>query len=386
MAFDGVDRVELRKKFLDRLDVVGSVTVVARQLGLDRNTGFTWARAAGRSSVRVSRRHPGIEFRRALIDHVDLDRNRVLLDNCVWLDYDVLVVATGARPAPGRTEGLTGEGRGDRVHGFYTLRGAERLSRALRDFEGGRLVVDVAAMPIKGPVAPLEFCFIADEYFRQRGIREKVELTYVTPLEGALAKPVVSHALENLLRDKGIEMVTRFSAGQVDGGDCGVDGDCGDGRLVARDGREIPFDLAVVIPQHEGAAYVRRSGDLGDELGFVRVDPGTLRSRVRPDVFAVGDATDGPSAKTASVAHFEGEIVTANVCAYLADRELPARFDGRANLVVDAGSGRALRPNHLERLAERQLYWHEVLAGRRIPGIDAAARPQVVPSRQDVRP
>ncbi|MBR7825621.1 FAD-dependent oxidoreductase [Actinospica sp. MGRD01-02] len=324
--------------------------------------------------------HPGIEFRKALIDHVDLDRNRVLLDNCVWLDYDVLVVATGARPVPERTEGLSADGAAERVHGFYTLRAAERLSRALREFAGGRLVVDVAAMPIKGPVAPLEFCFLADEYFRHRKLREKVELTFVTPLDGAFAKPVLSRTLEGLLRDKGIELVTGFAAGEVDGGGEGP------GRLVARDGREVPFDLAVVVPQHAGAAYVQRSGDLGDELGFVRVDPETLRSLAKPDVFALGDATDVPTAKTASVAQSEGEVVAANVGAHLAGRELPARFDGHANFLVDAGSGPASPPGHLEKLAARRLYWHEMLAGRRTAGIDVGALPHTAPSGQDLRP
>jgi sulfide:quinone oxidoreductase len=324
--------------------------------------------------------HPGIEFRRALIDHVDLGRNRVLLDNCVWLDYDVLVVATGARPVPERTEGPAGDGAAERVHSFYTLRGAERLSRALRDFAGGRLVVDVVATPIKGPVAPLEFCFLADEYFRHRGIREKVELTFVTPLDGAFAKPIVSRTLEGLLREKGIELVTRFGAVEVDGG-----GD-GHARLIAHDGREVPFDLAVVVPRHAGAAYVQRSGDLGDELGFVRVDPETLRSLAKPNVFALGDAADVPTAKTASVAQAEGEIVAANVGAHLAGREPQARFDGHANFLVDAGSGSASPPNHLEKLTARHLYWHEVLAGRRTAGIDAAALPRTAPSGQDLRP
>jgi sulfide:quinone oxidoreductase len=334
--------------------------------------------------------HPDIEFRRTLIDHVDVARDRVLLDNCAWLDYDVLIVATGARLVPEETEGLTGEGWGERVHTFYTLRGAELLGRALDGFEGGRVVVNVVDMPIKCPVAPLEFCFLADEYFHHRGIRDKVELTYVTPLDGAFTKPVASRALGNLLRDKGIGLVTEFNTGEVDGKT---------GRLIAYDGREVPFDLAVVVPLHEGAGYVERSADLGDELGFVRVDPKTLQSLAKPNVFALGDATDVPASKAGSVAHFEGEIVERNVLAYLADRELPARFDGHANCFVETGFGRALlidfnydteplpghypatlglpllaqsRLNHVGKLAFRHLYWHELLPGRRMPGIGTA--------------
>jgi len=302
----------------------------------------------------------------------------------------VLIVATGARLVPEETEGLTGEGWGERVHTFYTLRGAELLGRALDGFEGGRVVVNVVDMPIKCPVAPLEFCFLADEYFYHRGIRDRVELTYVTPLDGAFTKPVASHALGDLLREKGISLVTEFNTGEVDGKT---------GRLIAYDGREVPFDLAVVVPLHEGAGYVERSADLGDELGFVRVDPQTLQSLAKPNIFAVGDATDVPASKAGSVAHFEGETVERNVLAYLAGRELPARFDGHANCFVETGSGRALlidfnydteplpghypgslglpllaqsRLNHLGKLMFRHLYWHELLPGRQMPGITAA--------------
>jgi sulfide:quinone oxidoreductase len=273
---------------------------------------------------------------------------------------------------------------------FYEPAGAAALRDALARFSGGRIAVNVVDMPIKCPVAPMEFAFLADWYFRKLGIRDQVELTLVTPLDGAFTRPVASRELGGLLDRKGIRLVTEFNTGEVDGKT---------GRLIAYDGREVPFDLAVVVPLHEGAGYVERSADLGDELGFVRVDPKTLQSLAKPNVFALGDATDVPASKAGSVAHFEGEIVERNVLAYLADRELPARFDGHANCFVETGFGRALlidfnydteplpghypatlglpllaqsRLNHVGKLAFRHLYWHELLPGRRMPGIGTA--------------
>ena len=108
------------------------------------------------------------------------------------LDYDVLVVATGSRLVPEETDGLTGPGWMERVFTFYDLEGATALAAALERFEGGRVVVNVVDLPIKCPVAPLEFCFLADWYFHERGIRDRVELTYVTPLDGAFTKPTAS--------------------------------------------------------------------------------------------------------------------------------------------------------------------------------------------------
>jgi sulfide:quinone oxidoreductase len=266
------------------------------------------------------------------------------------------------------------------------------LRDALAGFEGGRIAVNVVDMPIKCPVAPLEFCFLADWYFRERKIRDRVELTYVTPLDGAFTKPVASQTLGGLLADKGVELVTEFNTGSVD-----TTGR--PGRLVSWDGREVPFDLAVVIPLHGGAEYVTRSPGLGDELGFITVDPHTLQSAAAPNVFAIGDATGVPASKAGSVTHFEGEVLVENVVRFLAGRPLDASFDGHANCFIETGFGKALlidfnydtepvtghypaavglpllkqsRLNHLGKLMFQSFYWHGLLPGRDIPGIGSA--------------
>jgi sulfide:quinone oxidoreductase len=332
----------------------------------------------------------GIGFRRAEVTAVDLDAQKVHLTDGTALDYEVLVVASGAALLPEETEGLTGPGWGEKVFTFYDLPGATALRRALRRFQGGRLVVNVADMPVTCPVAPLEFCFLADWYFRRRGIRDRVELAYVTPLDGAFAQPAASRALSRLLKEKGIELVTEFTTGTVDGKG---------GRLVAYDGREVPFDLAVVVPLHGGAPYIGRSPSLGDDLGFVPVDQHTLQSRARPNVFAIGDATGAPVSKAGSVAHFEGEVLVKNIRRYLAGAPLDASFDGHANCFIETGFGKALlidfnydteplpgrypgalglpllkesRLNHLGKRAVQWLYWNSLLPGRDLPGIGSA--------------
>ena len=145
----------------------------------------------------------GVAFKQAVVDRVDLAGNEVLLAGGDRVGYDVLVIATGARLVPEETEGLTGPGWMEKVFTFYTLDGAVALRRALAGFDGGRLAVAVLDMPIKCPVAPLEFCFLADAYFRTRGIRDKVQLTYVTPLDGAFTKPVCNRELQRTAQGQG---------------------------------------------------------------------------------------------------------------------------------------------------------------------------------------
>ncbi|GAQ51809.1 NADH dehydrogenase-like protein YjlD [Streptomyces acidiscabies] len=334
--------------------------------------------------------HEGIDYRRSRIDRVDLDARTVHFAVGGWLAYDVLVVATGARLLPEETEGLTSPGRGENMFTFYDLPGAVGLRHALEHFDGGRVVVNVADLPIKCPVAPLEFAFLADWYFQRRGIRDRVQLTYVTPLDGAFTKPVAAKALGGLLAEKGIELVTEFTLGEADGSG---------GRLISYDEREVPFDLAVVVPLHGGAEYVDRSEGLGDELGFVPVDQRTLQLPGRPEVFAVGDAAGLPASKAGSVAHFEGEVVVRNIGRHLAGQPLDASFDGHTNCFVETGFRKALlidfnydteplpghfpgtvglpllkesHASHLGKLAFEWLYWHSLLPGRELPGISSA--------------
>ena len=245
-------------------------------------------------------------------------------------------------------------------------------------------------MPIKCPVAPLEFAFLADWYLRERGIRGQTELIYSTPLDGAFTKPVASERLGSLLAEKEIELVTEFNTGEVDGVG---------GTLTSYDGRQLDFDLLVTIPLHGGAPYVERSPGLGDALGFVPTDKQTLQAVVKPNVFALGDATDLPASKAGSVAHFEGEVLAGNVRRFLVGQPLAPSFDGHTNCFIETGHHKALlidfnyetqplpghfpgpvglpllkesHANHLGKLAFEWMYWHSLLPGRELPGIGSA--------------
>ncbi len=331
--------------------------------------------------------HEGIEFIRGEVDRVDVGAEKVTLIDGSTLGYDVLVVATGARLVPEETEGLLGPGWMEKVFHFYSYEAAIGLRAALEQFDGGRLVVNFVDLPIKCPVAPVEFLFLADAYFRKRKWRQRVKLSLVTPLDGAFTKATCATYLSHMFDDRGIEVVTQFNS-------CEVDGDAG--RLVSYDGREVRFDLGVVIPLHQGAAFVGRSAGLGDALDFVRTDPHTLQSKVAPNIFAIGDAADLPTSKAGSVAHFAGHTVAENIRRFFAKEPLSSEFDGHTNCFIESGGGKALlidfnyeveplpgrfpwrvglpllresRLNHLGKLGFESFYWHALLSGREIPGV-----------------
>jgi sulfide:quinone oxidoreductase len=329
---------------------------------------------------------PEAEFIVAPLDRVDADNNRVVFEDGHDLRYDVLVVATGTRTAPEELTGLTGPGWLEHSFDFYTLEGATALAHALERFQGGRVVVNIAEMPIKCPVAPLEFVLLADAFFTERGIREQVELVYVTPLDGAFTKPRASEVLGGLLEQRDIEVVADFNPASVDGEL---------GTMTGYDGREVGFDLLVCVPPHRGADLITRSG-LGDEAGFVPTNRHTLQSRAFTNIFALGDATDVPTSKAGSVAHFQSEVLIENILRFLRGEPLRPDFDGHANCYIETGFGKAMlldfnyqteplpgrfplpglgpftlleesHANHWGKLGFRWVYWNLLVQGRDIP-------------------
>lgn len=327
-----------------------------------------------------------VEVRLCGIDRVAPDEKTVHLGDGGKLRYDLLVVATGSRILPEQTDGLTGEGWRKSAFDFYTFEGARALRDRLASFGSGRIVLNVVEMPIKCPVAPLEFLFLADDFFRRRGLRDKVELAFATPLEGAFTKPRASALLGDMLKRRGIEVIPDFGASAVDG----------ERRVLkAFDGRETSYDLLVSVPLHGGAEVISRSG-LGDGGGWVPTHKHTLQSLKFPDIFVLGDATDLPASKAGAVAHFQADVLLTNLRLAIAGRAPEPAFDGHANCFIESGNGKAMlidfnyeteplpgrfplpgigpfslleesEMNHWGKLAFKYVYWNVLLAGQEIP-------------------
>lgn len=316
------------------------------------------------------------------------EEKTVQLKNGQTLDYDILIIATGSRIAPSEIEGLTDEGWMEDAFDFYTIEGALALREKLKDWEGGRLAVHLCEMPIKCPVAPLEFTLLADSFLKKRGIRDKCELIYVSPLSEAFTKHNCAVVLGGMLKDKDIHFVPDFAVERVDGKAK---------KIYSYDEREVEYDLLVSIPTNMGDPLIERSG-LGDDLNFVPTHKHTLQSKAHENIFVIGDATDLPSSKAGSVAHFQADVLAENIQLFIEGQPLKEEFDGHANCFIESGDGKAFlidfnydlepvqgtfplpgvgpfsllketRINHLGKLAFRWIYWNLLLKARPMPGI-----------------
>lgn len=320
------------------------------------------------------------------VEEIKPSESKIVLKNNQTIGYHYLIIATGSKIKPSETEGLKDKLWYKNVFEFYTIEGAAALAEFFKKWQGGKLVIHITEMPIKCPVAPLEFAFLADSFFTEREMRNKVEINFVTPLPGAFTKPRASSILGNFLEKKNIKLTSEFNIARVDNDTK---------TIVSWDDIEIPFDVLVTTPTNMGDDVIARSG-MGDELNFVPTHKETLRSIDYENVFVIGDATNLPSSKAGSVAHFQSDILTENILDIIEGREPHARFDGHANCFIESGFGKGIlidfnydteplpgkfplpgigpfslleetKMNHYGKMMFRWMYWNFLLKGLEMP-------------------
>jgi sulfide:quinone oxidoreductase len=278
--------------------------------------------------------------------------------------FDYLVVATGTRLAP---EAVPGYAEG--AHHFYSAEAALRLHAALREFNGGRILVGVADIPYKCPPAPLEFTFLLDDYLRRRGVRDRTEITYLSPINRVFTIESVSTFVTPILDERDIGYELFFNTEAID--------------PVARqisslEGTTLDYDLLVLVPPHRGSQVIVSSG-LGDAQGWVATDRETLQCKLDERIYALGDATDLPVSKSGSAAHFEAKIVARRIAGQVLGTDDDSRYDGEVMCFLETGREQATqlvfdyqhppqppRPSrfyHYEKAAFNKAYWYLVPRG-----------------------
>jgi sulfide:quinone oxidoreductase len=293
------------------------------------------------------------------------DAGTVQLERGGELNYDYLVIATGARLVPEAVPGLS-EGSFE----FYSLAGAERLSQELARFAGGRIKIGVAGIPYKCPPAPVEFAFLVEEFLRKRGIRDRSEVELLSPLNRAFTIESASTLIAPIMQERGIGLTTFFNVEAVDPSA---------GVVESLEGEKQEYDLLVLVPPHKGQQVVIDSG-LGDPGGWLPTDKHSLNVDGQERIFALGDATNLPISKSGSTAHFEAPVIASRIASLIRDTAPKDNYGGRVMCFLETGNGKATslrfdyehppvppQPNrawHVAKWLFNRLYWETVPQGR----------------------
>jgi sulfide:quinone oxidoreductase len=328
----------------------------------------------------------GVKLLFQKIDKIEPENNKVYLEGGTVIPYDWLIISTGTRMVPQETPGLKDKLWYKKIFDFYTIDGSVALYEFFKGWKGGKMVMAISEMPFKCPVAPLEFVFLADDYFTEIGIRDKVDISFVTPLPGAFTKPRTSKILGELLKEKNIEVIPEFYIERVDNENQ---------KLISYDQKEVPFDVLAIVPVNMGSLAIEHSG-MGDDLGFIPTDKYTLRSEKYENIFVLGDASNIPTSKAGSVVHFASEVLYENFLSAIEGRPLKAKFDGHSNCYIETGGGKGsiidfnyeteplpgtfplpgigpfgllqnTKMNHYGKVLFRWIYWHLLIKGKELP-------------------
>ena len=351
-----------------------TITVVDETGQHTYQPGFMYIAVGGERADRLQRPERGLLDPRVSlvvgkVDKVDEEWRTVHLTDGQVVAYDYLVLATGSRIVPESIAHFDTE-----AHHFYTAEAALELRHALDAFTGGRIVIGIAGMPYKCPPAPLEVAFLIEAELRQRGLREASELHFCSPIGRAFTIESVSEMATPILERKGIELHTFFNVEAIDAE-----------RHVVQslEGEELPYEMLILVPPHKGQQFLMDSGMAPAPGGWLPTDRATLQVGGRPDVFALGDATDLPLSKAGSTAHFEAPVVTERIVAAIEGREVDRKhgdYLGKVMCFFEIGDGKGTllqfdyehpprppKPNqlwHLGKIVFNKTYWHTVPKGR----------------------
>ncbi len=270
---------------------------------------------------------PGVNFVIDEITHIDPEKREVKTKNHSF-SYDFLVISTGCKIAPEENDGLM-DAWGKNAFTFYSIEGADLLRQKLKEFDGGKLVLNIAELPFKCPVAPIEFVFLADWYFKKRGIRNKVEIELVTPLTGAFTKPKASAVFGESAKEKNIKITPAFELNMVNGKEKYIESIQGD---------KINYDALVIIPTTIGDEVISDSG-IDDGIGYVPTQINTLQALKHERIYVIGDATNVPTSKAGSVAHYEADVVVFNIMAEIHGIKPEEIYDGHSTCFIVYSKG-----------------------------------------------
>lgn len=272
----------------------------------------------------------GVDFVVDTIVKIDKEQRRVETATGQY-DYDWLIIATGCDIVPSEIEGMMDGWRKD-IFDFYTLEGAIELRKKLKYFDSGKVVLNIAELPFKCPIAPLEFVFMADWFFTANGVRDKVEIEFVTPLDNVFTKPVAAGILAEFAAKKNINVTPNFDIARVN---------ANEKTIESHKGEKVGYDLLVAIPTNMGDKAIIDS-ELGDPLGFIPTDNHTLKVENTDRMFAIGDGTNVPTSKAGSVAHYMAYTLVENLVREIDGHEAKPTFDGHATCFLSSGFEKAI--------------------------------------------
>ncbi len=278
---------------------------------------------------------PGTTWIQAAVSGFDPEHNRITLHSGDTIGYDYLVVAMGIQIDWDKIKGLKESIGKEGVCSNYSYETVESTWDNIRTFRGGNAIFTQPATPIKCGGAPQKIAYLAEDYFRKSGVRERSKVMFMSAGGGIFGVKKYADTLNQVIKRKQID--ARFQHNLVE---------------IRPDRREAVFvqlnnDNAEVVVNYEmihvtppmSAPDLIKQSVLGDANGWVDVDKYTLRHARYKNVFSLGDCANLPTSKTGAAIRKQAPVVVENMIASMNGKPLPAVYNGYTSCPLVTGYG-----------------------------------------------
>lgn len=334
----------------------------------------------------------GVNWVRDRVAELHASEKYLTLDNGDRVSFDYLVIAAGIQidwdSIPGLTETLGQNG----VCSIYDYKHGQITWNTINSFKGGNAIFNGAATPIKCGGAPQKIMYLAEEAFRENGVREKSQVKFYTPGSVLFGVKEYGEALQKVVDKRGIDVRLQHTLTRIE-----PMRRTGHFKRVLADGStetfEEKYDFMHVIPHMSAPDFLKRSEVVakgGPLAGWVETDMHTLQHPRFPYIFTLGDSSGLPGhPKTGAAVRKQAPVLVENLIAQMLGETLPGFYDGYsscplvtskktvilAEFVYD-NKIKSSYPSFINSAAERRdamilkryglpyLYWHGMLKGR----------------------
>ena len=278
------------------------------------------------------------------------------------IDFDYIIISTGSSPDYDQIPGLR-DANMDFHTNAYT---SSLIYQKILKIKSGRIVVGIGGLPYKCPPSPNESAFMLDEHFRKAGIRDKVQITYITPFTRIYSADSINEVIEPIYKARSIESITAFNTDSVD---------ATKKEITSLEGKTVKYDYLFLTPPHKPADFLKNT-EFSDEDGWVKTDKRNLHITDYDYGFAIGDTTNIPISKAGVEAHLEGIVVANNIISEIQGTGKRYKFTGRTQCSMETGFHKATfvvgtydtpvqkiptsRFNYMEKKVMEKIYWESL--------------------------
>ena len=277
-----------------------------------------------------------VEWVKKGVSSFDPENNSITLSDNSTIKYDVLVVAAGMQLNWEKIKGAKEALNTPYVCSNYITYGSTKTWQVMQQTDSGNAIFTQPPLPIKCAGAPQKAAYLADDYFRSKGMRKNINVMFANNGPRIFGVEKYRIALEKVIKEKEID--TRFEHNLIE---------VKSSEKIAvferanKDLVEIPYSMLHIVPPMSAPDFIK-SSSLADAQGWVDVDKFTMQHNRFKNVFSLGDCSSLPTSRTGAAIRKEAPVLVENIVEFLDKKTLSHKYDGYSSCPLVTSRGKVI--------------------------------------------